>query len=662
MDPIQSHIESLRSRIRDYDTAYYSRNQSLVSDMEYDELYHELEKLEAEHPAFDSPDSPTRRVGNDLTKEFVKVRHTVPMMSIDNTYSEADVREWVARCGKLLPGRTLSFIGELKVDGVAGALIYENGRLVRGVTRGDGTVGDDVTMNMRAIRGIPLVIAHRGPIEVRGEVYMTFEHFRSLNYQMAEAGLKPMQNPRNTTAGTLKLLEPKEVARRSLSFAAHFLLSPDHTESHAANLSFLQTSGFPVVVHSGPLKSADAIIAFCNEWEGKRHALPFPVDGIVIKIDDMEHQRQLGATAKSPRWVIAFKYQPETAVTLVEHIDAQVGRTGVITPVARLTPVFLAGTTIKNATLHNYEEIERLGLRELDYVAIEKGGEIIPKVIRVITDKRGPGTSPYVPPVRCPSCGSALAKLEGEVAVRCFNNSCPAQLLASLEHFVSRSCMDIQGLGPALLKQLVESGHLRTIADLYALSHDQLSALERMGDKSAANILAAVRASKSNPLERLLHGLGIRMIGAQAAKLLARNVADLSDLYTKSAEELCTIEGFGPVMAQSVKLYFDRPENRDLIDKLKNLGLSTAGTVRPGNPGPFEGKTFILTGTLSSYSREEATGEIEQRGGKVSSSVSKKTSYVVAGAEPGSKIDKAEKYGVAVIDEKAFVRLLDAGV
>lgn len=661
MDPILSRIESLRTLIRSYDTAYYSRGVSLVSDKEYDEVYHELERLEAENPSFDSPDSPTRRVGNDLTKEFVKVRHTTPMMSIDNTYSEADVREWVARCGKLLPGQALSFIGEFKVDGVAGALHYENGRFVRGVTRGDGTVGDDVTRNIRTIRGIPLVVDRKESFEVRGEVYMTFENFRSLNYQMVEAGLKPMQNPRNTTSGTLKLLEPKEVARRALSFAAYFLLSPDHAESHGENLSFLQASGFPVVVHSPPLTSADAIIDFCNEWEDKRHSLPFPVDGIVIKVDDMRQQRQLGATAKSPRWVIAYKYQPETAVTRVELIDAQVGRTGVITPVARLAPVFLAGTTIKNATLHNYEEIGRLDLREHDYVEIEKGGEIIPKVIRVIAEKRGAGSTAFVPPARCPSCGSALAKLDGEVAVRCINNSCPAQLLASLEHFVSRTCMDIQGLGPALLKQLVDTGKIRTIADLYDLSHVQLASLERMGDKSAANIIIALELSKKNPLGRLLHGLGIRMIGAQAAKLLALHIANITDLYTTSADDLCTIEGFGPFMAQSVRLYFDRPENRDLVDRLKGLGLTTAGTPRPAVSGPLNGKSFVLTGTLASFSREDATREIEKRGGKAVASVSKKTSYVVAGAEPGSKIDKAEKCGVEILSEEEFVALLKIG-
>jgi DNA ligase (NAD+) len=658
MNPVQLRIESLRSLIRTYDSAYYGRGESLVSDKEYDDRYRELSDLESAHPMFNSPDSPTRRVGDDLTNEFVKIRHSTPMMSIDNTYAETDVREWVARCEKLLPGRPVSFVGELKVDGVAAALIYENGRFVRGVTRGDGATGDDVTLNMRTVRGVPLVVDYKEPFEVRGEVYMTFENFRALNDQMVEAGLKPMQNPRNTTAGTLKLLEPKEVARRNLSFAAHFLLEPAHAHRHGANLAFMESLGFPVVKHSAPLCSADAVIDFCSSWAASRHALPFPVDGIVIKVDDMEQQRGLGATAKSPRWVIAFKYQPEAALTVVETIDAQVGRTGVVTPIARLTPVYLAGTTIKNATLHNYDEIERLGVRCGDTVEIEKGGEIIPKVLRVIFDKRLAGSKAFAPPVNCPSCGSLLARLKDEVALRCINNSCPAQLLASLEHFVSRACMDIRGLGPALLKQLVDAGQIKTIADLYTLSKDRLAALEHMGDKSADNILEAIDKSKNAPLDRLLHGLGIRMVGAQNARLLAGQVADITDLYAMSADDLCAIEGFGPIMAQSVRLYFDRPENRELIDCLKSLGVATAGTPPPSTAGPFFGKTFVLTGTLASFTRDEAAGEILQRGGKVSASVSKKTSFVVAGSEPGSKIDKAEKFGVTILGEEAFKGML----
>jgi DNA ligase (NAD+) len=658
MNSIQKKIEDLRTRIRTYDAAYYGRGESLVSDKEYDGLYHDLLDLEKAHPEYDSPDSPTRRVGNDLTKEFPKVRHATRMMSIDNTYSADDVREWAGRCEKLLPGQKLSYVGELKMDGVAVALVYDKGRLVRAVTRGDGEVGDEVTSNIRTIRGVPLAVDYAGPFEIRGEVYMTFANFRRLNDQMIENGLKPMQNPRNTASGTLKLLEPREVARRNLSFAAHFLISDEHRKSHRGNLSYMQELGFPVVAHSGLLSSAGAVIDFCNDWEEKRHDLDFPVDGIVVKVDAIEQQAKLGATAKSPRWVIAYKYQPEAAVTQVEAIDAQVGRTGVVTPVARLVPVRLAGTTIKNATLHNYDEVERLGVREGDFVEIEKGGEIIPKVIRIIGEKRPLGSRPFIPPLRCPSCDSELGRLEDEVALRCFNNSCPAQILASLEHFVSRTCMDIQGVGPALIEQLVKAGLVKTVTDLYALTKDSLVNLDRMGDKSASNVIAAIAGSKLNTLDRLIHGLGIRMIGAQAAKLLAQEVNDLTDLFGISDEVLQRIEGFGPNMARSVRAYFDRPENRALVDRLKESGINTRGLPKKALAGNLSGKTFVLTGSLVAYTREQASAEIERRGGKVSSSVSKKTDFVVAGSEAGSKLEKAEKLGVKVIDEAAFAAIL----
>jgi DNA ligase (NAD+) len=658
MNPHQ-RIEELRRLIRRYDAAYYGRGESLVSDKIYDDLYHELEALELEHPECESPDSPTRRVGNDLTKDFPKIHHAVPMMSIDNTYDETALREWAARCERLLPGEKIAWVGELKMDGVAGSLMYEKGKFVRGVTRGDGTVGDEVTPNIRAIRGVPLLVDHDEPFEVRGEVYLTFTNFRRLNEQIVESGQKPMQNPRNTTSGTLKLLEPKEVERRSLSFGAYFLLSRAHAASHFENLAFLKKLGFPVAHHSDLLHSADELVRFCAQWEEKRATLDFPVDGIVFKVDSIDQQQRLGATAKSPRWVIAYKYQPQAAITQLENIDANVGRTGVITPIAKLAPVFLAGTTIKSATLHNYDEIERLGVRVGDFVEIEKGGEIIPKVIRVVTDKRPADAFPFVPPAHCPSCGSELGKLEGEVALRCFNNSCPAQIFASLDHFISRQAMDIQGMGPALLRQLIDTGLVRTIADLYALTREQLLALERMGDKSAPNIVAAIDKSKSNPLERLLHGLGIRMIGAQAAKLLAREVTDIAGLYDKSEDDLTKIEGIGPAMAQSIRIYFDRKENRAVIARLREAGVNCAGMQRSAEAGPLRGKTFVLTGALEAFTREQAAAEIERRGGRVAASVSKKTSYVVAGAEAGSKLDKAQKLGVVVIGEEEFKRLLD---
>jgi DNA ligase (NAD+) len=659
---ILKRIDALREQVRTLDAAYYGRGESLVTDAEYDALFRELVELEKANPDHDAADSPTRRVGSDLTHEFGKVRHAVPMMSIENTYAHEDVREWVDRCRKLLPDVPISFVGELKVDGIASSLRYEEGRLVQGVTRGDGVTGDDVTQNIRTIRGIPLIIDERLPVEVRGEVFMTFGNFRKLNDQLIENGQKPMQNPRNTTAGTLKLLDSAEVSRRSLSFCAYYLLAEQKNKSHISNLAELSRLGFPVVMHSPELRSAEELDRFCDEWEEKRAGLEFPVDGIVFKVNDLGQQEALGATARAPRWVIAYKYQPQTAVTRIESIDEGVGRTGVVTPVANLAPVFLAGTTIKHATLHNYDEIERLDIRVGDYVEIEKGGEIIPKVLRVIADKRLPESVPFSPPANCPSCSAPLSRLQDEVALRCVNGSCPAQLFASLNHFVSRTCMDIQGMGPALIRQLLQTGRLHNAADLYTLTRDELAALERMGEKSADNIVAALEKSKSAPLDRLIHGLGIRMIGAQAAKVLARAIGDIADLFAMSEESLSAMEGIGSVMAQSIRLYFDRTENRETIDRLRAAGvnLSGGGTVSGMHTEypSFTGKTFVLTGALGAYTREEAAAEIEKRGGKVSAGVSRKTGYLVAGADPGSKIDKAQALGVTIIDESAFEAML----
>ncbi|MCU0608179.1 MAG: NAD-dependent DNA ligase LigA [Chitinispirillaceae bacterium] len=655
--PIHDRIDELRTIIRRYDAAYYGRGESLVSDKIYDELYRELSDLERAHPEFNSEDSPTRRIGNDLTREFAKVKHDVPMMSIDNTYSENDVREWIARCEKLLGNQKPVFSGELKVDGLACSLQYHRGHLVRAVTRGDGAVGDDVTVNIRTIRSVPLQIDYHEPIEVRGEVFMTFENFRKLNDQITEAGAKPMQNPRNTTAGTLKLLDPAEVARRNLSFSAYFLLSSNHTENHSKNLSFLQKLGFSVVQHSGKLESPDTVIAFCRKWDTERVALDFPVDGIVIKVDSIAQQQTLGTTAKSPRWVIAYKYQPQAAVTRVENIGAGVGRTGVVTPVAHLTPVFLAGSTVKNATLHNYDEVARLDIRVGDFVEIEKGGEVIPKVVRVVLEKRPTNLVRFIPPANCPSCGSALEKLPDEVALRCLNSNCPAKLLASLEHFVSKQAMDIQGLGPAILKLLLDEKLIGNLSDLYTFTVPQLAALDRMGEKSAANIVAAIEKSKLNPLDRLIHGLGIRMIGAQAAKLLASHVTDINALFSMTVDDLAKIDGFGETMARSVRLYFDREENRLMIERLRSLGVTMKGIPKNAG-GPFSGKTFVLTGALEKFTRDEARAAIEKCGGKVTDSVSRKTHYVVAGSEAGSKLDKAQKHGVSILDETAFLKLL----
>ncbi|MCL2183017.1 MAG: NAD-dependent DNA ligase LigA [Chitinispirillia bacterium] len=658
----EHRITELRGLINQYNAAYYGRAESLVSDREYDGLLAELVNLEKIYPEYASPNSPTQKIGSDLTKSFPKVRHSVPMMSIDNTYSAEDVSEWVARVGKMLAdedisGSDIRFMGELKMDGVACSVIYEGGRMVRAVTRGNGVTGDDVTANVRTIKSIPHTVKYKENFEVRGEIYMTFENFTSLNAALTEAGQKPMQNPRNTTAGTLKLMDPSEVAKRSLSFAAYFLLSGDdkRTKSLHGNAEFLAKLGFPVVNHSGLLADVGAILGFCSEWESKRYGLPFPVDGVVIKVDSFDQQNRLGATAKSPRWVIAYKYPPEKAFTVIEGIDAGVGRTGVVTPVARLRPVFLAGTTIKNATLHNYDEIARLDVRLGDTVEIEKSGEIIPKVIQVDTKQRPAGSAAFVPPRECPSCGSLLAKLEGEVALRCLSLSCPDQLFASLEHFAARGAMDVKGMGPAVIKQLLDTGLIRDAADLYDLTEEKLAALDRFAEKSAANIVAAINESKSRPLDKLINGLGIRMIGQKAARDLAAFVDDLSDLYSVPAAELEKIEGVGSIMAQSVRLFFDRAENREMAERLRAAGLNLKGTKgHSGAEGRLTGKTFVLTGTLERYTRERAAELIMREGGKVMSGVSKKTGFVLAGAEAGSKLDKAEALGVKVISEQEF--------
>jgi DNA ligase (NAD+) len=546
----------------------------------------------------------------------------------------------------------------LKIDGVACSLHFRDGAFERAVTRGNGTTGDDVTLNARAIRSIPLSTDSKGAFEVRGEVYMTFGRFQELNRRLEEGGKRVLQNPRNSTAGTMKLLDPRETARRNLNFAAYNLISEEHIETHHGNLGTLEDMGFPTVTHSKVFTSLDDILEYCDKWQDDRRKLDFPVDGVVVKVDSISQQNALGSTAKAPRWVIAYKYAPDRAQTVVERIDAQVGRTGVVTPVARLSPVFLAGTTVRNATLHNYDEIDRLSVREKDTVEVEKSGEIIPKVVNVLTEKRPKDSKPFTPPSNCPSCGSQLEHPENEVALRCLNVGCPAQRFASLEHFVSRTAMNIDGLGPSLLQQLIDNDLVRSPSDLYALSEDQLVRLERMGKKSAQNIIAAIEASKKNPADQLIHALGIQMIGTQAARLLAQNINDLTDLFSTPEEDLEGIEGLGPAMAQSVRAFFDRPENKELVETLQKHGVNTAGQKKESRGGPLEGSTFVLTGSLEGYTRDEATRAIESKGGRVTSSVSKKTSYVVAGEDPGSKLEKARALGIDVLSEAEFRKLV----
>lgn len=654
----QTRINQLRLLIRKYDAAYYGRGESLISDKEYDGLYSELVELEKKYPNLVEPDSPTQRIGSDLTKEFAKVEHSAPMMSIENTYSAEELSQWIQRTKKNIDSDKIEFIGELKLDGVACAIRYNKGKLIQAITRGNGITGDEITVNVRTIRSLPLSVNLKEPFEIRGEIYMTFDNFQTLNESLIENGQQPMQNPRNTTAGTVKLLDPKEAAKRNLSFSAHFLLSKSYSNKHSDNLSLLAELGIPSVIHSQPLHSFEDIMHFCDKWKDKKNDLTFPVDGIVVKVNNISQQKALGETAKSPRWVIAYKYQPETAETKVLSIDAQVGRTGVITPVARLKPVLLSGSTIKNATLHNYDEIARLDIRIGDMVEIEKGGEIIPKVIRVVSK---PGQKEqFKPPDKCPSCKSPLVRIEGEVALRCINTSCPAQIFASLNHFVFREAMNIEGLGPALIEQLIAKKIVSNPADLFTLSVNMLANLERMGTKSATNIINAIDKAKNNPLHRLIHGLGIRMIGAQAAKILASAVNDVSELQQMEVEQLALLDTIGPNMAASIQMYFQQEKNSALIKRLRAAGINCKGekVQQADMPQPLAGKTFVLTGSLDNFTRDEAREYIEKLGGKTSSSVSKKTFAVIAGKEPGSKFTKATKLGIKILDEKEFFKLL----
>ena len=597
---MENRLKELYTLMSTYDRAYYARNESIISDKEYDDLYRELLDLEKQYPHLILPDSPTKRVGNDLTNDFKKVTHSYPMMSIDNTYSHEELQDWIKRTKNNLTIDTIQCIGELKVDGVACTLKYENGVLIQAVTRGNGLIGDDITTNVKTIKSIPLHVEYTSPFEIRGEIFLTFENFQKLNERLIENGQQPMQNPRNTTSGTVKLLNPAEVAQRKLSFFAHYLISEKHTDNHLENLSFMKQIGVPVVIHSQPLKSLEEVLQFCDTWNVDKNNLPFPSDGIVIKVNNIQFQKKLGETAKSPRWLIAYKFKPETAITDVISIDPQIGRTGIITPVARLKAVLLSGSTIKNATLHNYDEIKRLNITPGDSVEIEKSGEIIPKIIRVVSKSDEGKNGIFYPPEKCPSCEGPVVRLEGEVALRCVNTSCPAQIFASLTHFVSREAMNIEGLGSSLLEQLINNNMVASPSDIYTLKESALEGLERMGKKSAENLVQAIEKSKQNPLHALIHGLGIRMVGAQSAKILANSIESLFDLQNITLEALTSIDSIGPQMAESIVSYFSQKENISMLKQLEHAGVNCRGEKKEKSSVllPLDGKTYVITGTL----------------------------------------------------------------
>src|SRR6266852_1372666 len=665
---IEKKIEALREKIRHHEYRYYVLDAPEISDADFDKVMNELKRLEAEHPQLITPDSPTQRVGGKPREGFVKAKHSSPMLSLDNAYSKEELRDWERRVHELTGRTDIEYFCELKLDGMSLALVYSDGRLERGVTRGDGSIGEDVTSNVRTVRSIPLTIAKDklkkagipADFEVRGEMLMPLAAFRKLNEERERQGLATFANPRNFTAGTVRQLEPSITAQRRMDFFAYMLLKDGRTyfDRQSKTMDALELAGFKVNPNRKLAKNLAEVWKFIQSWEPKREKLPYEIDGIVIKVDRTAWQRELGFTGKAPRWAIAYKYAARGGVTQIEDIVPQVGRTGKLTPVAWLKPVPIGGTTVSRATLHNMDEIERLGVKIGDWVEVERGGDVIPKVTRVIDDKDHPrGHKSFHMPEKCPVCGGHVVRAEGEADHRCVNANCPAKLRETILHFASRGVMNIDGMGDALVTQLTDRKLVKDVADIYKLTKADLLKLERMGDKSAQNVLNEIERSKKLPLERMIYGLGIRFVGERTAQFLAEHFGEMDDLVMASEEELQQVEEVGPRIAKSIVEFFAEPKNRELVDELRAAGLTFRGKKKERGT-KLAGKTFVLTGTLANYSRDEAKKMIEDAGGKVTGSVSKKTDYVVAGADAGSKLDKAKELGVKVVDEKEMEGLL----
>ena len=665
---IESKIEALREKIRHHEYLYYVLDAPEITDLQFDQLMIELKQLESEHPELVTPDSPTQRVGGKPREGFLKAPHSSPMLSLDNTYSQDELRNWERRVHELSGRDDIDYVCELKLDGMSLALHYENGKLLRGITRGDGTIGEDVTLNVRTVRSIPLSIpldklkkAGIPPdFEVRGEMLMPIAAFKKLNTEREQKGLATFANPRNFTAGTVRQLEPSITAQRRLDFFAYALLQNGRTllGRHWETLNALDAAGFKVNKSRKLAKTFDQIWTFIEEEEPKREKLPYEIDGIVIKLDRTALQAELGYTGKAPRWAIAYKYAARGGITQIEDILVQVGRTGKLTPVAALKPVPIGGTTVSRATLHNMDEIERLGVKIGDWVEVERGGDVIPKVTRVVEDKDHPrGHKSFQMPERCPICGGHVVRTEGEADHRCVNANCPAKLRETILHFASRGIMNIDGLGDALVTQLTDRKLIKNVADIYKLTKADLLSLERMGDKSAQNVLKEIENSKKLPLERVIYGLGIRMVGERTAQFLAEHFGSMDALMQAGEEELQEVNEVGPRIAQSIVEFFQEPKNRALVQQLQDTGLRLTGTKKQRGT-KLTGKTFVLTGTLPTLTRDEAKKMVEDAGGRVSGSVSKKTDFVVAGEDAGSKLDKAKELGVKVIGEKELQEML----
>ncbi len=662
-EPVAKRVENLRSQLERHEYLYYVLDQPEITDAEYDRLMRELRDLEQGNPELQSPDSPTQRVGGKPREGFVKVPHSSPMLSLDNALNEAELREFDARVRALLKTQAYEYVAELKLDGLSMAAYFSNDRLQQALTRGDGRIGEDVTENARTIRSFPLRIKKNAisgnQFEVRGEVVMQRRSFERLNEERERAGLSPFANPRNAAAGGLRALDPAITALRKLDYFAYFLMREGRPllPSQWQTLEALTAAGFKVNPHRKRCSGLDELLDFIHEWETKRDSLPYETDGVVAKIDSVEQQERLGWTAKAPRWAIAFKYPARQASTTLENIEVQVGRTGTLTPVAHLRPVCVSGVTVSRATLHNEDEIARLGVEIGDTVLIERSGDVIPRVVRVIEPAKH--RRPFRMPASCPVCGAHVVREQGEAASRCMNTNCPARLRESLLHFASRGVMDIDGLGEALVDQLLSRGLVHNIGDLYTLTEDKLLELERMGKKSAAKVIQNIDRSRSQPLPRVLNGLGIPFVGERTAQILADHFGSVDVIAAASPEQLQEANEVGPKVADAIRQFFAEVRNRELIERLRAAGLRFTAPKQAKKQGPLTGITFVLTGTLPNLTREDAKLRIETAGGKISGSVSTKTSYVIAGEEAGSKLDKAREMKIPVIDEAGLLAMLD---
>lgn len=662
----ETKIAELTNSIERHNRLYHEEDRPEISDQEYDQLVRELIELEAHFPELAQPDSPTKRVGGAPLPFFEKVVHKTPMLSLGNAFGEDDLRDFDRRVRQAVGSQTVRYVCELKIDGLAVSLHYENGLFVKGATRGDGTTGEDITQNLRTIRSIPLRLSRPLTLEVRGEAYMPKPAFEKLNKEREERGEPLFANPRNSAAGSLRQLDPKIAASRQLDTFIYGIgeLQGESVDSHSEGLDLLETLGFKVNQERRVFADIEEVISFINTWTEKRPTLPYEIDGMVIKLDSYAQQQELGFTAKSPRWAIAYKFPAEEAVTVLEGIEVSVGRTGTVTPTALLKPVSLAGTTVKRASLHNEDIIREKGLLIGDYVVVKKAGDIIPEIVAVLLERRTGNETPFSMPTHCPECGSDLVRLEEEVALRCINPMCPALIREGMIHFVSRTAMNIDGLGEKVVAQLFNDGIIHSVADLYYLhqQRDVLLGMERMGEKSVDNLLAAIEASKENSLERLLFGLGIRLVGAKAARVLAEHFGHIDAIMQAEEADFTQIDEIGPKMAASLIHYFRQPQAEAVIERLKAAGVNMSYKgirIESGDDLPFAGKTIVLTGTLAQMSRQEAEEAIARLGGKVTGSVSKKTDLVIAGEKAGSKLEKAEKLGVAVMDEAGFLQVLE---